>query len=231
MTTLPILDIVYRLFLAMVIGFVVGIQRERNARPAGVRTHMLVSLGACVVMLISLQLYQQVYLLYGSTPDPARMGAQVISGVGFLGAGTIIKDGFSVRGLTTAASLWAVACLGLAAGLGYYRIALIACSLTFITLSMFDKIHDAVRYGKGNELELELECSNTSDVLVHINNIIREENLQINDLSFSLSERNTYLIDLQLKFPEKGFETLRSEFLQKIAAAPDVIAVANRNSE
>lgn len=229
MEKLPIIDLVFRLLLAMAIGFLVGVQRERTARPAGVRTHMLVSLGACVVMLTSIQLYQQVFLAYGSTPDPARMGAQVISGVGFLGAGTIIKDGFSVRGLTTAASLWAVACIGLAAGLGYYRIALISGALTFITLSMFERIHHAIRHGKGHEMELDLECSNMSELLVHLNHVAKEKNIQIIDLSFSHSAKDTYLIHLQLKFPAKDFDILRSEFLQKIAAAPDIMTMDNRN--
>ena len=88
----------------MFIGIVVGAERGRNHRPAGMRTHMLVALGACVTMVVSQFLFVEFRPL-GATPDPARLGAQVVSGVGFLGAGTIMREGLSIKGLTTAASI------------------------------------------------------------------------------------------------------------------------------
>ena len=126
-----------RLLCAMVIGMVIGIEREHTHRPAGMRTHTLVALGACVVMIIG-NLISTQYQALGSTPDPARLGAQVISGISFLGAGTILREGVNVKGLTTAASLWTVACLGLAAGAGYYVIAMIGMLHVFVTLSIFE---------------------------------------------------------------------------------------------
>ena len=133
------LDLFLRLLCALILGAVIGTEREYTNRPAGMRTHMLVSLGACVVMIISQILYLQ-YTPHGVRPDPARLGAQVISGVGFLGAGTILREGLTVRGLTTAASLWATACLGLAAGCGYYAVALLGTVFIFMTLTIFELI-------------------------------------------------------------------------------------------
>lgn len=132
-------DLILRLLCALVLGAVIGTEREYTNRPAGMRTHMLVALGACVVMVISQILFIQ-YRPHGIDTDPARMGAQVISGVGFLGAGTILREGLNVRGLTTAASLWATACLGLAAGAGYYAVALFGTVFIFMTLSIFELI-------------------------------------------------------------------------------------------
>lgn len=127
------LEILIRLIFAMGIGALIGMEREFSHRPAGLRTHMLVALGACTVMITSQLLFCQ-YRPYGSTPDPARMSAQVIAGVGFLGAGTILREGVIVKGLTTAASIWTVACLGLAVGAGYYILGLISVGAVLITL-------------------------------------------------------------------------------------------------
>lgn len=130
-------EVCLRLLCAMIVGMVIGIEREHTHRPAGMRTHILVALGSCVVMIIG-NLISTQYQALGSTPDPTRLGAQVISGISFLGAGTILREGVNVKGLTTAASLWTVACLGLAAGAGYYVVAIIGMLLVFVTLSIFE---------------------------------------------------------------------------------------------
>ena len=130
------LEIILRLLCAMLVGAIIGTEREYTHRPAGMRTHMLVALGACVVMVTSQMIFFQ-YRPYGATPDPARLSAQVITGVGFLGAGTIMREGPSIKGLTTAASVWAVACLGIAIGAGYYGLGLAgtACMMISCCLS------------------------------------------------------------------------------------------------
>ena len=126
-----------RLLCAMLVGLVIGTEREYTHRPAGMRTHILVALGACAVMITGQLIFTE-YRAYGASPDPARLAAQVITGVGFLGAGTILREGINVKGLTTAASLWSVACLGIAAGGGYYAVALIGMVFIFITLTLFE---------------------------------------------------------------------------------------------
>lgn len=130
-------SICLRLLCAMAVGMIIGTEREYTNRPAGLRTHILVALGACVVTITGQMLFMQ-YSALGSSPDPARLSAQVITGVGFLGAGTILRQGSHVKGLTTAASLWAVACLGIAAGFGYYGIAIAGMVFIFITLTILE---------------------------------------------------------------------------------------------
>ena len=130
MEKLTFAGICMRLLCAMIVGLVIGTEREFTHRPAGMRTHILVALGACSVMITG-ELIFIPYSTLGATPDPARLGAQVITGVGFLGAGTILREGINVKGLTTAASLWTVACLGLAAGAGYYAVALVGMVFVF----------------------------------------------------------------------------------------------------
>ena len=121
-----------RLFLAMVLGGIIGIERGRLNRPAGIRTHMVVCMGSALVMLLGLQMAK-----VDTNIDITRLGAQVVSGIGFLGAGTILKDGFSVRGLTTAATLWVVACVGLAVGGGFYIGAILTTLLVFVSLKVW----------------------------------------------------------------------------------------------
>ena len=135
MGQVTILDIILLLLGAVVVGFAVGAQRAHTSHPAGIRTHILVALGSCVVMITSCIMYMQTIELFGTSPsDPARLGAQVINGIGFLGAGAILREGFTVRGLTTAASVWVVACLGLAVGMGYYVLTALGTVVSFVTL-------------------------------------------------------------------------------------------------
>ena len=135
-THLAVLTLV-RLCLAALFGGVIGYERQHSHRAAGLRTHMLVCVGAALVMCTS----EFVGLRMGGT-DATRMGAQVISGIGFLGAGTILREGFSVKGLTTAASLWAVSCIGLAVGSGFWFGALIATAVIYITLNTLKKVRN-----------------------------------------------------------------------------------------
>jgi putative Mg2+ transporter-C (MgtC) family protein len=126
------IDLGLRLVLSAAFGGAIGLEREINGHPAGVRTHLLVCLGSALFTVLS---------IYGFGPtgagtgvDPSRVAAQIVSGIGFLGAGAILKDGFSIRGLTTAASLWVVAAIGMAAGAGYWSAALIATALVLFFL-------------------------------------------------------------------------------------------------
>lgn len=133
--TLPLTEVGLRLITATVLASLVGLDRERQRSAAGLRTHALVGMSSCLLMLVSAYGFGDVL----GTPnigllDPSRIAAQVVSGIGFLGAGTIIAHGSLVRGLTTAASVWTVAALGLAVGGGMYRAAVIATSLGLILL-------------------------------------------------------------------------------------------------
>jgi len=132
---LNIISISFRIFLSMVCGGLIGLERSRKNRPAGFRTYMIVCLSSALVMMTN----QFIYINFSGS-DPARLGAQVISGIGFLGAGTIIVTSRSqVKGLTSAAGLWASACLGLAIGIGFYYGAVIVALAVFLIITLFKK--------------------------------------------------------------------------------------------
>ncbi len=127
-------ELVLRLLLAVLLGGVIGIEREVLEKPAGFRTHILVALGAATFTLISL------YGFFGSGADPARIASNIVVGIGFIGAGTIWRHGAGVGGLTTAASLWMVAAIGTAVGSGFYAVALVATGLAWAVLYLFPKV-------------------------------------------------------------------------------------------
>ncbi len=130
-------EIIFKLTLACILGGLIGLERESLNRPAGFRTYTLVCVGSALAMVVSLDMYYQYYRNVNA--DPGRIAAQVVSGIGFLGAGTIMKEGATVRGLTTAAGLWVVACIGLAVGAGMYLPAIVTTILILFVLIYFIK--------------------------------------------------------------------------------------------
>ena len=148
--TLAPWQVLLRLGCAMLIGGVVGTEREYTHRPAGMRTHMLVAIGACAVMLTSQMIFTQ-YRAYGATPDPARLSAQVITGMGFLGAGTIMKEGVTIKVLTTAASIWATACMVVCEGLQQ---------------KMMRNHYELYQF--------TIRCTNLTDTLEHVNRLAED---------------------------------------------------------
>lgn len=143
--TLPPLDLATRLVAAAALGSVIGLERERKSWSAGLRTHMLVALGSALVMIVSAYGFSDVLGEDHVVLDPSRIAAQVVSGIGFLGAGAILLRGEIVRGLTTAASLWAVAAIGLAVGGGLYLAAIIATVLILIILAGIKPLEERYR--------------------------------------------------------------------------------------
>jgi putative Mg2+ transporter-C (MgtC) family protein len=133
MTEIPLLEIFLRLAAALVAGGIIGYERERDSQPAGLRTHMILALGAALVMILSVN----IGIKFGS--DPSRLAAQVVSGIGFLGAGAILRFGFNVKGLTTASTLWTTAMVGMAIGYGYYLVSLFAVVITIIVLTLVER--------------------------------------------------------------------------------------------
>ncbi|MBQ8743234.1 MAG: MgtC/SapB family protein [Clostridia bacterium] len=153
------LSVTVRLILATVCGGIIGLERGRKRRPAGFRTHMIVCLGASLTMLISQHLLSAGYSL-----DLSRLGAQVVSGIGFLGAGTIIVTGRQkIKGLTTAAGLWASACMGLAIGAGFYLGALVGFVLVLITATLLSRLEDKI-VSHARNVNIYLEYTVGSDM-------------------------------------------------------------------
>jgi putative Mg2+ transporter-C (MgtC) family protein len=130
---IPDIEIIIRLGIAAVLGMLVGFERERQNQPAGLRTHAILAIGSCLAMTISINIAFQ-FTSSGFTGDPARLAAQVVSGIGFLGAGAILRYGTSVKGLTTSTSLFTIAIVGLAVGAGHYTAALATTALLLVIL-------------------------------------------------------------------------------------------------
>ena len=148
-----------RLVLAAVLGGIIGFERERHGRAAGLRTHILVCLGSAIATLIG---HYNMAIIGQNWGDPMRIGAQVLSGIGFLGAGTIISKGrFQVTGLTTAAGLWAPASIGLAIGIGFYEAAIIGTLIVILTMSLLTKF-DANIIKKSTKLRVYLEINDVN---------------------------------------------------------------------
>lgn len=135
---------IMRLIIAAILASLIGYDREKQNKAAGIRTNVIVSVISCVIMILSVKVAQSSDLLGGVEGDPARIAAQVVSGIGFLGAGTIIKQEDKIEGLTTAASLWGVAGLGLAVGYGLYDISIAAALIIFISLRIAPSVKKRV---------------------------------------------------------------------------------------
>lgn len=155
--SIGVASVTLRLVMAAVFGGVIGLERETTRHPAGLRTHMLICIGSALVMITGQFAFQTI----SPTADPTRIGAQVISGIGFLGVGTILVVGRQhVRGLTTAAGLWASACMGLAIGIGFYLGAVVAGVLIFVILTLLHRFDGLIsRFSRRLDLYLEVDDS------------------------------------------------------------------------
>jgi len=169
-----ILSVTFRLFLAVVFGGIIGLERGASKHPAGFRTHILVCVGAALAMLTN----QFIYESMTSIADPSRMGAQVITGVGFLGVGTImVTGGQKIKGLTTAAGLWASACIGLALGIGFYSGAIIAGILVLSALTFLKRFESYI-YDLSRVMDLYVELESIS-ALKEYQKFVRSQGIQI----------------------------------------------------
>jgi putative Mg2+ transporter-C (MgtC) family protein len=199
-----IVSTLVRLLLALLCGGVLGIERGRKKRPAGFRTYMLVCLGAALVMMTN----EYICKMTGSG-DVARMGAQVISGIGFLGAGTIIVTGRNrVKGLTTAAGLWAAACIGLAIGIGYYSGALIGTVMIFVAMAALHNVDERVM-ADTKVLNLYIEFEKLSFIGKFLE-YIKERDIKVSDLEITRSnveEDIGVAVLITLKLPKKQSHT------------------------
>ena len=177
-------ELFLRLVLSCVLGGIIGYERQSRRKSAGLRTNVLVCLGSCLIMVMSIALYQDVE---GKTnADPARLAAQVVSGIGFLGAGAIMKEGLSVTGLTTAACLWVVAGVGLAVGAGFYAGALISTALVFVTLGSLSRLDDWVDHEKN--LALNIHTVDRPGQLMRITRCLEDLQLRVRGVKVKADE-------------------------------------------
>lgn len=189
---MSVYEIIFKLALACILGALIGLERESLNRPAGLRTYTLVCVGSALAMIVSIDIYMQYYQTVNA--DPGRIAAQVVSGIGFLGAGTIMREGASVRGLTTAAGLWVVACIGLAVGAGLYIPAVTTTILILFVLVYFirfEQFFTGLREYKGLVIVVEDrpgQVGNIGSILgdmgvliknIQLNHVENEDNLEV----------------------------------------------------
>ena len=171
------IDMAVKLSLAALLGGLIGLEREMHSQPAGLRTHMIVAMGSCLIMQTSIYMG----VLNPAHSDPARISAQVVAGIGFLGAGAIMRSGLSVRGLTTAACLWTVAAVGLAVGCGYWRAAAYTTVLTLavtVVLQRFER-----RFTKGHSLRrVVIHARDSLQIVGRLEEILRRHAVDIQEL-------------------------------------------------
>ena len=185
-------EINLRLGLAVLFGFIVGIEREHHHRPAGVKTHILVCVGAALVSLTQVEITSETIRLIRSDPslanvlkaDIGRLGAQVISGIGFLGAGTILRNKGQIKGLTTAATLWLTACVGLAVGMGYYLISITTIVLTMAILILLHVYQEIILKVRGVK-HIEVSVFNKYESMRFIKKYCDAHGITIESVEFS----------------------------------------------
>jgi putative Mg2+ transporter-C (MgtC) family protein len=210
------LEAVLRLGLSFLLGAVLGLERETHDRPAGLRTFILVAVGSTLVMIVSLSLKD----LYVGVPgvDPGRIAAQVVTGIGFLGAGTIMHEGPSIRGLTTAAGLWVVAAVGLAVGAGFYLIATSATAMALVALTLLARVERSYIGIKGYG-RLIVVASDQPGQLGRVASLLGERGIDIKDIRLTPREENLVEIELRVKSPHTEAVSLA---IQAVAALPSV---------
>ena len=187
-----------KLLLAAILGAIIGLEREIHGRPAGFRTHLLVSLGACLYVITSIHFYTVFGNFSGTQPvgvDPGRVAAQVVAGIGFLGAGAIIREKYSVRGLTTAACLWIAAAIGVACGVGLFGISIVVAILSLLSLLLLKKVE--LRLTRDTYIYLRLWCEDRPGITTLIDAGL--ESCNIHPLHASI-EKNISAAELHLMY-------------------------------
>lgn len=210
-----------KIIISCLLGGLIGQQRQRKGMSIGVRTHIIVCVSATLVQIISID-----YNIFNNAnTDVMRLGAQVISGIGFLGMASIIKEGRTIVGLTTAASIWFIACVGLAVGSGIYFPAVIATLVIYFILKdvfSLDKLINSKRDPR-NIYSVELVMSSTSNSqLEEVFNFITEKGAEICDISINGEEKNNVIVSIMVSLPSKKLYTeiisnlIKYDFVKKV---------------
>ncbi len=220
-----------RIVLALLMGGLIGMERERKRRPAGFRTYMLVALGAALTVMLSQYLdymlnnpWADIAASIGIKTDVSRFGAQVINGVGFLGAGTIIVTGRQeVKGLTTAAGLWASACMGLAIGAGFYECMIVGFVLIFLCMRLLPAIENAVM-ARARNMNIYIEMDSVENVGAIVN-VLKANDMTLFDVEID-KEQHEHLSQINAVFsvrlPHKEEHT---EILAKLSTIEGIITI------
>ena len=201
------LTMVLRLIVAAILGGIVGMERGSGDRPAGFRTHILVCVGSALFMLVSIYGFDDIAPVttnleddIGTRRDTARIAAQVVSGLGFLGAGTILHEGLTIKGLTTAASLWIVSAIGLAVGSGMYLLSTVATMLTMLTLVTFRTWEKRFAGNRSERRFIRVVTRNTPGIITEITGYLSECGIKVKTLNVkSDNKNNNIILEIYLK--------------------------------
>jgi putative Mg2+ transporter-C (MgtC) family protein len=207
-----ILSMIFKLLLSALLGGLIGLEREIHARAAGFRTHILVATGSTLIMMVS----QYMFTLYQDQTassivrlDPGRIAAMTITGIGFLGAGTIIQSKEIIRGLTTAACLWLIAAVGLAVGCGFYLPAITTCIIALISLYLLHHLENILK--KDWYRKLTLIADDSDDHFSSIEEVLTAHHIHILKVGFDKNTNQkevTYHIDLRMKKDLRDFKII-----------------------
>ncbi len=219
------LDLSARLLVGALLGLAIGFEREIHGHPAGLRTHMLVALGSSLFTVLSIHGFAGDA---GSGPvDPTRIAAQIVSGIGFLGAGAILKDGIVIRGLTTAASLWATSAVGMAAGAGEYVIAAVSAGVILVSLWPINAIADRLHGSSLPEVQLRLAMQRV-DAIGRVSGILIANKLEVGQIATQRLGKDSYQADIAVR----GRRTAAiSAAIEEIAAIPGVDIVSTTQAD
>jgi putative Mg2+ transporter-C (MgtC) family protein len=214
-----------KLLLAAFLGGMIGLEREIHGRPAGFRTHLLVSLGSCLFVITSIQFYTLYGNFSGSQPvgvDPGRVAAQVVTGIGFLGAGAIIRERFSVRGLTTAACLWIAAAIGLCCGVGLFGISITVTLISLASLLFLKRVEK--RLNRDTYVFLRVWSEDLPQQIEKIDSLLAECEVQSQHMSI---EKNITSEELHLVYQIKyNAKSLSADPVHTLASLAGVKRVA-----
>lgn len=203
-----------RVFLAILLGFILGLEREMYKRPAGLRTHILVCIASCLIMLVS---------MYGfDSGDPARVAAQVVSGVGFLGAGAIMREdkGNGIKGITTAATIWTSAMIGLSCGNGFYFGAILVTICALVILTILRRFESKIAASSKYKSKICLTVKFEENVINNIREKLQESNLVIDDLESKIINVNKEkAIKISITFERESSLDSLYDFVGKIESA------------
>jgi putative Mg2+ transporter-C (MgtC) family protein len=190
------LELSARLIIAAGLGALIGLEREIHGHPAGIRTHMLVALGSAIFTILSIHGFGQE--TDPSRVDPTRIAAQIVSGIGFLGAGAILKDGIVIRGLTTAASLWATSAVGLGAGAGEYVVSFVGATVIVVSLWPINALVERFRGTSVPDITLRLELDRI-DLVGKVSDLLDQQRIEVGGITTQRLGKGSYQVDLSIR--------------------------------
>lgn len=212
------IEIILKILLAAMLGGIIGLERELSHKEAGLRTNILIAVGSALITVLSFRIAGR-----GAGADPARLAAQIVSGIGFLGAGAIIQARFAVHGLTTAATIWTVAAIGIAVGSGFYLLAFLVALLVVFVLTVFKLLLDLIEKQKRNYVYL-ITTEERAALLVDLRRLLTELNIRYS--SARLNRRNGSY-EFEIVFTTS--ENKNRDFLEKVMLLAGVKEVLSEN--